>query len=117
MQKMPVTNDDQKAQQAIFQTLFHWGLHGWIPYIVIALTLGVVCHRQGWPMTMRNAFHPLIGDHTKGFAGDVIDALSISCTTFGVCTSLGLGCAQINAILARMDGSVAVNEKTKSGII
>ncbi len=117
MQKMPVTNDDQKAQQAIFQTLFHWGLHGWIPYIVIALTLGVVCHRQGLPMTMRNAFHPLIGDHTKGFAGDVIDALSISCTTFGVCTSLGLGCAQINAVLARMDGSVAVNEKTQTGII
>ena len=50
-------------------------------------------------MTMRNAFHPLIGDHTKGFAGDVIDALSISCTTFGVCTSLGLGCTQINAVL------------------
>ena len=108
LQSIPVTNDDQKAQQAIFQTLFHWGLHGWIPYIVVALTLGVTCHRQGLPMTMRNAFHPLIGDHTRGFAGDLIDALSISCTTFGVCTSLGLGVSQINSVLARLDGSVEV---------
>lgn len=117
LQSIPVTNDDQKAQQAIFQTLFHWGLHGWIPYIVVALTLGVTCHRQGLPMTMRNAFHPLIGDHTRGFAGDLIDALSISCTTFGVCTSLGLGVSQINSVLARLDGSVEVNQKTQTGII
>ena len=42
LQSIPVTNDDQKAQQAIFQTLFHWGLHGWIPYIVVALTLSLI---------------------------------------------------------------------------
>ena len=117
LQKLVVTNDDQKAQQAIFQTFFHWGLHGWIPYIIVALTLGMTCHRQGLPMTMRNAFHPLIGDHTKGMAGDLIDALSISCTTFGVCTSLGFGVSQINAVLNKLDGSVAVNEKTQTGII
>ncbi len=68
-------------------------------------------------MTMRNAFHPLIGDHTRGFAGDLIDALSISCTTFGVCTSLGLGVSQINSVLARLDSSVQVNQKTQTGII
>ena len=116
--KTTVKNDDQKAQQAIFQTLFHWGLHGWIPYIVVALALGVVCHRQGMPMTMRNAFHPLIGDHTKGLVGDIIDALSISCTTFGVCTSLGLGASQINAVLNRVtDGDVSVNKDSQTAII
>ena len=69
-------------------------------------------------MTMRNAFHPLIGDHTRGFAGDLIDALSISCTTFGVCTSLGLGVSQINSVLSPVwTAPVEVNQKTQTGII
>ena len=61
-------------------------------------------------MTMRNAFHPLIGDHTKSFAGDVIDALSISCTTFGVYV-LRFGLHPKLAVLPRMDGSVTVLER------
>jgi len=96
MQKPGWTNDDQRAQQALFITMFHWGLHGWAPYITVALALGLVCFRQGRPLTMRFCFEPLLGEKvTKGIVGDCIDALSIACTTFGVCTSLGLGCTSI----------------------
>jgi len=28
--KIPMNNDDDRAQQAILTTLFHWGLHGWV---------------------------------------------------------------------------------------
>ena len=28
--KTAVTNDAQRAQQAIFQTVYHWGIHGWV---------------------------------------------------------------------------------------
>ena len=48
------------------------------------------------PMTIRSVFYPLIGDHAMGLLGDLIDGLSISTTTFGVCTSLGLGVAQLS---------------------
>ena len=59
-QKIPITNDDQRAQQAIFLTLFHWGIHGWIPYVLVAITLRVVCYRPRRPMTIRR-FLPAFG--------------------------------------------------------
>ena len=38
-----------------------------------------------------------------GFFGDCIDFLSMACTTFGVCTSLGMGVDIILAGLRRLD--------------
>jgi len=104
MQKPFNMNDDQRAQQALFMTYFHWGLHGWCPYIVVAISLGLVCFRQGRPLSMRFCFLPLIGEKAVlGIVGDLIDALSICCTTFGVCTSLGLGVESILAGMNRLD--------------
>ena len=40
-------------------------------------------------MSMRTCFYPLVGDQIYGFFGDFIDTLSIFCTMFGVCTTLG----------------------------
>jgi len=95
--KTAVTTDAQRANQAIFMTVYHWGIHGWVPYILVALCAGIVSFRWGMPMTIRSCFYPLIGDHALGPVGDFIDALSIATTTFGVCTSLGLGVSQLSA--------------------
>lgn len=89
--------DNQLAQDAMNLTFFHWGVHGWIVYVVVGLLLAFVCYRQGLPMTVRSCFYPLIGDKIYGWMGDVIDILSICGTMFGVCTSLGLGAIQLNA--------------------
>ena len=93
--KTTIGNDAQRAQQAIFQTVYHWGIHGWVPYILLAINIGIVCYRYNMPMTIRSCFVPLIGDNALGVIGDMIDALSIATTTFGVCTSLALGVGQI----------------------
>jgi len=61
MQKPGWTNDDQRAQQALFITMFHWALHAWAPYITVALSLGLVCFRQDKPLTIRFCFLPLLG--------------------------------------------------------
>lgn len=53
-------------------------------------------------MTMRMCFYPLIGDHVYSLVGDFIDAISIACTTFGVCTSLGLGVFLIHSGMVRL---------------
>ena len=82
-------SDNQRAQDAINITFFHWGIHGWIVYVIIGLVLGFVCYRKGLQMSMRTCFYPLVGDRIYGFFGDFIDTLSIICTMFGVCTSLG----------------------------
>lgn len=58
------------------------------------------------PLTLRAAFFPLIGDVIYGPLGDCIDALSMAATTFGVCTSLGLGVKSMNAGMSHMDPSI-----------
>jgi len=95
LRKIQVDDDDQRANQAIFMCFFHWGVHGWIPYILMATNIGIVTHRWGLPPTIRSAFYPLVGEHIYSFLGDIIDATSMACTTFGVCTSLGLGVFQL----------------------
>ena len=84
-------------------TYFHWGIHGWIPYVLIGALMGLLSYRRGLPMTMRSCFYPLWGKQIEGWRGDIVDILSIMCTLFGVCTSLGLGVRQLNRGLIRMD--------------
>lgn len=98
--------DNQRAQDSINLTLFHWGIHGWIVYVVVGLLLAFVGYRQGLPMTMRSCMHPLIGDKIYGWMGDVIDIVSVVCTMFGVCTSLGLGVMQLNAGVHRLKDAI-----------
>uniref|UniRef100_A0A7S1HHQ7 Uncharacterized protein n=1 Tax=Hemiselmis andersenii TaxID=464988 RepID=A0A7S1HHQ7_HEMAN len=103
LRKSGFETDDQRAQQAIFITLYHWGFHAWGCYIVAALLLAFVAYRWDMPLTLRSAFYPMVGDVVHGILGDFIDALSMVCTTFGVCTSLGLGVNVVIAGLHRMD--------------
>ncbi|CAK0871236.1 unnamed protein product [Prorocentrum cordatum] len=93
---------DEDATHALMVSVFHWGLHGWIPYVVMGAVLAIMTYRRGYPMTVRYAFVPLIGDHVYGWMGDCVDALSIVTSIAGVCTSLGLGAMSINAGLQRL---------------
>ena len=102
-------SDNQRAQDSITITLFHWGIHGWVVYVVVGLLLAFVCYRQGLPMTMRSCMYPLIGDKIYGWMGDVIDIVSVVCTMFGVCTSLGLGVMQLNAGVHRLRDSIEIS--------
>jgi choline-glycine betaine transporter len=99
----PGSTDVDKAQWALTLTVFHWGLHGWIPYCLVGLTLGVASYRHGRPLTMRSCVFPLLGDRVYGWVGDMVDILSIVVVIAGVCTSLGLGTQQIATGLYRLD--------------
>ena len=93
---------------------FHWGVHGWIPYILLAINASIVSHRWGLPMTIRSCFYPLIGEHIYSFLGDLIDSISMACTTFGVCTSLGLGVFQLSEGLRVSARSTTTHLRTRS---
>lgn len=102
----PGMPDNALAQMAINLTLFHWGIHGWIVYSLVGLLLGLLTYREGFPMTMKSCFYPLIGDRIFGWMGDVIDVTSIVTTLFGVCTSLGLGTRQLSKGLMLINPSI-----------
>ena len=108
-------SDNQRAQDAINLTLFHWGIHGWIVYAVVGLLMAFVAYRKGLPMTIRSCFYPLIGDRMYGWMGDLIDSLSVIATMFGVCTSLGIGVVTINSALNRVNSDI--EENTNNQII
>ncbi len=87
----------EAANEAMRLTFFHWGLHPWAIYIIVALSLAFFSYRHGLPLSLRAALYPLIGRRIDGIAGDVIDVLAVVGTVLGVATSLGLGVMQVNS--------------------
>lgn len=75
-------------------TIFHWALHPWAIYAVVALALAFFTYNRGLPLTLRSAFHPLLGDRVWGWPGHIIDTLAVFATIFGLATSLGFGTEQ-----------------------
>lgn len=92
----------EAAKIALRYSFFHWGLHPWAIYAVIALTLAYHEFRKGEPALISITFRPLIGDKVNGPIGKGIDTLAIIATVFGVATSLGLGALQINGGLTHV---------------
>lgn len=78
-------------------TIFHWGLHPWAIYAVVALALALFSYNKGLPLTLRSAFYPIFGERIWGWPGHVIDILAILATIFGLATSLGIGAEQAAA--------------------
>ena len=85
------------AVRAMDLVFLHWGFHAWAIYALVGLALAYFTFNRGLPLTIRSAFHPLLGERIHGPIGNVIDVLAVIATLFGVATSLGFGVAQINA--------------------
>jgi BCCT family betaine/carnitine transporter len=79
---------------AMSSVLFHWGLHPWGIYGVVALSLAFFTYNRGLPLTIRSTFYPLLGERVWGWWGHSIDLLAVLATLFGLATSLGLGAQQ-----------------------
>ena len=92
------------VREAMKTTFFHWGVHAWAIYAIVALILGYFAFRHNLPLTMRSALYPLIGDKIYGWTGHIVDIFAVTSTIFGVSTSLGLGAAQINSGLSYVFG-------------
>jgi glycine betaine transporter len=86
------------ADFAIKKSFFHWGLHPWANYSVLALALAYMQFRKNKPGLISSVFIPLLGEErVKGPIGKAIDILAVFATVAGVATSLGLGTLQINS--------------------
>ncbi|PXA74810.1 MULTISPECIES: BCCT family transporter [Vibrio] len=75
-------------------TIYHWALHPWAIYALLALGLAIFSFNKGLPLTMRSIFYPLFGERVWGWTGHVIDILAVVATVFGLATSLGYGASQ-----------------------
>jgi len=85
-------------------TIFHWALHPWAIYAIVALSLAIFSYNKGLPLTIRSIFYPIFGDRVWGWTGHVIDTLAVFATLFGLATSLGIGAEQAVAGLQFLFG-------------
>jgi BCCT family betaine/carnitine transporter len=75
-------------------TIYHWALHPWAIYAVMALGLALFSFNKGLPLTIRSVFYPILGERVWGWPGHLIDILAVLATLFGLATSLGFGASQ-----------------------
>ena len=97
---------------AMAATIFHWGLHPWAIYAIVALALAFFAYNNNLPLTLRSAFYPLLGERIWGWPGHIIDIVAVFATLFGLTTSLGFGATQalagLNFLYGWGTGSVAI---------
>ena len=106
----------EAAKEAMKLTFFHWGLHAWAIYAMVALILAFFGYRHHLPLTLRSALYPIIGERIYGVIGDNIDIFAILGTIFGVATALGYGVLQVNSGLNYLFG-VEVSIKVQAMLI
>ena len=87
-------NEQAAIALGMAATIFHWGLHPWGIYAIVALALAIFSFNKGLPLTMRSIFYPILGERVWGWPGHVIDILAVFATLFGLATSLGFGAQQ-----------------------
>lgn len=95
----------QAATDAMRAAFFHWGLHPWAGYSVIALCMAYFQYRKGAPGLMSTLLLPLLGpEGNRSLIGRTVDVLAIFATTAGLATSIGLAALQINSGLRFLFG-------------
>ena len=71
--------------------LFHWSLIPWAFYLVLAVAFGFMLHvRKRERQRYSEACRPLLGKHTDGLAGRLIDLLAVFALLAGTATTFSL---------------------------
>ncbi len=91
---------DAAFRESMRYTFFHWGIHAWAIYAVVAMALAYFQFRKGEPGLISATLKPLFGDRMDGKFGTTINVLAVFATVIGVATTLGFGAIQINGGLS-----------------
>jgi glycine betaine transporter len=95
---------DQAVRDSLRYTFFHWGIHAWAIYGIVALVLAYFNFRHGKPGLISATLEPVLGNRVNGSAGKIVDVISVVATVIGVATTLGFGAVQINGGLSYLYG-------------
>jgi glycine betaine transporter len=108
-------NSPDAANAAMRYSFFHWGLHPWAVYSIVALAIAFFQFRKGGSALVSTAVQSLPWSWARGL-GPLVNVLAVIATAFGVAASLGMGALQINSGLAAVAG-VPVGAAWQVGII
>lgn len=108
-------NTPEAANAAMRYSFFHWGLHPWAVYSIVALAIAFFQFRKGGSALVSTAVQALPWRWVRPL-GPLVNVLAVIATAFGVAASLGMGALQINSGLARVFG-LPVSGAAQVGII
>ncbi len=108
-------NTPEAANAAMRYSFFHWGLHPWAVYSVVALAIAFFQFRRGGSALVSTAVESLPWAPLR-HVGPLVNVLATIATAFGVAASLGMGALQINSGLNAVMG-VPVGETSQLVII
>jgi len=110
-----VAGTPEAANAAMRYSFFHWGLHPWAVYSIVALSIAFFQFRKGGTALVSTAVQALPWAPMRRL-GPVVNVLAVIATAFGVAASLGMGALQINSGLHALLG-LPVGEVQQVGII
>lgn len=108
-------NTPEAANAAMRYSFFHWGLHPWAVYSIVALAIAFFQFRRGGSALVSTAVQSLPWGWARAL-GPLVNVLAVIATAFGVAASLGMGALQINSGLHRVLG-LPVGNASQVGII
>ncbi|HYE38721.1 MAG TPA: BCCT family transporter, partial [Ramlibacter sp.] len=103
----------EAANAAMRYAFFHWGVHPWAIYSVVALAIAFFQYRRQGNALISTATQSLPWRPIQRMSG-VFNSLAIIATAFGVAASLGMGALQINGGL---DAVFGVEVSVRSQIV
>ncbi len=105
----------EAANAAMRYAFFHWGLHPWAVYGIVALAIAFFQYRRQGVALISESTKALPWAPIKKMSG-LFNILAVVATAFGVAASLGMGALQINSGLEFVFG-LPVNKVAQVGII
>jgi glycine betaine transporter len=105
----------EAANAAMRYAFFHWGLHPWAVYSIVALAIAFFQYRRQSQALISSATASLPWTAVRRLSG-LFNALAVIATAFGVAASLGMGALQINGGLNAVFG-LQVSDAAQVGII
>jgi glycine betaine transporter len=93
----------EAANAAMRYVFFHWGIHPWAVYSVVALAIAFFQYRRGGNSLISTVTESLPWRPVRAMSG-LFNGLAVVATAFGVAASLGVGALQINSGLNAVFG-------------
>ncbi|MCG8995878.1 BCCT family transporter [Laribacter hongkongensis] len=83
---------------------FHWAIHAWAIYCIVALCLAYSFYNRNKPLTFRDACIDCLPACCRRSSGLLIETLAILATVLGLSTSFGFAALQFNSGLDFISG-------------
>ncbi len=92
------------ADGALIWTYFHWAVHAWAMYCLVALCLALSFHNLKRPMTFRDAVVGIFPVKIQRGAGVIVEVVAILATVFGLSTSFAFAAMQLTSGISQTFG-------------